>query len=73
MGIFPLYIPSVLFFLKASLPFVLVTSHGLVDWVLNKLITWLMGGKCTQYELIKQVISVYYVKYCLSNFPIVAQ
>lgn len=54
VGIFLLYIPSMLFFLNASLPFVLVMSHGLVDWVLNELIKWLMGGKCTRYELIKQ-------------------
>lgn len=67
VGISPLYFPSVLFFLNASLPFVLVTSHGLVDWVLNKLIKWLMGGKCIQYELIKQIISVYYVKWWASR------
>lgn len=53
VGFFPLYFPSMLFFLSTSLPFVLVTSHGPADWVLNKLIKRPVGGKCTQYELIK--------------------
>lgn len=38
MGFFNLYFPSMLFFLNTALPFVLVTSHGPVDWLLNKLI-----------------------------------